>query len=268
MRKLQYAAISLASILSLTFLGSCSKDTEYVDRIITETDTLYVEKIITDTVSAPTDTTLSIGEGIDPTPRKKVPLTIISYGVGGGNLDTYLNTCYLNGLEYFASWSNQTVTLGEDINFVGQYKFSSPDSLINNSYLPDSIANKLGGNTYRFVFDTRGILEYRNWYDKTATGKFSSIYKYADVVSNDASYAMNSTDNLIEFLNYAASVAPADKYILVLEDHGGGYGFDNNKTRAVLYDDNRDYSALTTPQIRKGIMASDIKQVEAIIFNA
>jgi len=271
MRKLQYAAISLASILSLTFLGSCSKDTEYIDRIITETDTLYIQKI--DTVSPPTDTALCVGQGVIEPTGGKVPLTIMVYSTGGRNLDYSTNMCFLTGLRYFANDGSKSVVLGEDVNVVVQHKFSSAKNLYTShqyngkDYITKETAKALGGNTYRSVFNTKGIEEYKSWIEKNSTTAiYNAIYKYSDLVG-DSTYAINSAESLTDFIDYSTTVAPAEKYILVIDDHGSGYHFDNNITRAVLQDDNRGGTTMSMPQIYNGIKDSDIKKVSAIIFN-
>ena len=272
MRRLQYAAMSLASILSLTFLGSCSKDTEYIDRIITETDTLYIEK--TDTVYPATDTTLCIGQGVIEPTGGKVPLTIMIYGTGGGNLDLGINIGFYKAMQHFYSqeyYSDEnSVLLGKNVNIVGQFKLSAPGNLMFFSYLSSldmstETAEALGGNAYRVIFNTNGYAEYDN-YGSTANGFYSTIYKYSDIVG-DSSYEMNSAEHLKEFINYTVEKAPAERYILVLENHGSGYYFDNNITRAVLYDDNLDGTTMSMPQIYNGIVESSIGHVDAIIFN-
>ena len=269
MKKLKYVAISLASILSFTLLDSCSTDTEYVDRIITETDTVWIEK------PTKTDTVLSVGQGVIKPSGEKVPLTIMIYGVGGGNLDISQNYSLLQGLKYFAEDGNTRVTLGKDINIVGQYKFSSDSGLVATTGISQEKVEPLGGHTFRYIFNTQGYTEYKEWCDDDAVtfnGMFSAIYKYSDCLNADGTFVMDSEGALADFINYATEVAPADRYILLLDDHGGGYEFNNNQTRAVLIDDNlTDWDGsnmnMSTTQIYEGIVNSNIGKMDAIIFN-
>lgn len=83
---------------------------------------------------------------------------------------------------------------------------------------------------------------------------------------HDANYRLDNPAHLTEFINEAKANMPADKYILILWNHGQEFGLSDKAvqdsypegTRAVLFDDNTGTS-MSTFEIEKGIKDAGAK---------
>ena len=153
----------------------------------------------------------------DPQPTAKADYTILMYGMGGGELEgggeLDPGIVCMNIKQLFEGKKNA----GDNINVVVNYKFSpvlnddfyATHNLeggmeIDNEKLPLS---EFEGKTYRFAIED----------DKTMFNTFVDENLYGKQ-KND----MANPDSLTNFINWAAKNYPAEKYVLVLTDHGGG----------------------------------------------
>ncbi len=83
-----------------------------------------------------------------------------------------------------------------------------------------------------------------SWKNSVVSNSHNQIYKVENgklvsLVSNDGTGAMTDPDTLSSFIQYASSNYPADRYMMILWDHGGGsvsgYGYDeNNKSTGAM----------------------------------
>ena len=164
-------------------------------------------------------------------PTDKSTYTIMFYGCGGGNLDLAMVTNIREALLAGAS---------DRVKFTGQVKFS----------------NKLQeyeetAGTQRFIVGATP----ENWY--TPVEVFDKNLKLYD------------PQNLTDFINWSKEQCPADEYILLLWNHGGGWiPYDDAPTnRAVVYDDVLNKAGLTLDDLVKGIKDSGTK-MKMIYYDA
>ena len=161
---------------------------------------------------------------------KQAEYTVMLYGCGGGNLDRSL---YLNLQEAFNIGSSAKVGM------TVQVKYSNP-------YQEDE---DLKG-TRRFVVGKGGP---------------------KDEVVMDVSLPLYKPESLAEFIKWSKAKCPARKYILILWNHGNGWHPYGDGTlydsRAVIFDDNLDYKAMSVNQLVEGIEKSNTK-FEIIYYDA
>ena len=171
----------------------------------------------------------------EPQPTAKADYTILMYGMGGGDIEgggeLDPGIVCMNIKQLFEGKKNA----GDNINVVVNYKFSpvlddekfsianlEGEMEIDDEKLPLA---EFAGKSYRFAIED----------DKTMFNTFVDENLYGKQ-END----MANPDSLTNFINWAAKNYPAEKYVLVLTDHGGGYTVDEdlpfNNTRGLLYD--------------------------------
>lgn len=166
---------------------------------------------------------------VDPTPTpepepetENANYTVMLYGCGGGNLDEEMVT---NLEEALLVGSNDRVRMTGQIKFSAQYQ-SDPD---------------LKG-TIRFLLN-----------DANSDDEYDYIEVYED------EFALYDPDNLADFITWSKEMYPADNYILVLWNHGGGWmpNTDMPKTRAVIFDDNMNGQAMSIDELVEGVEKSN-----------
>jgi hypothetical protein len=159
--------------------------------------------------------------------------TIMMYGCGGGNLDSAM---VLNIQEALLAGASDRV------NFVGQIKFSQV-------YQSEEV---LAG-TQRFIVGEAG----EQWYEP--------------VEVLDTNLALYDPQNLTEFINWAKEQRPADKYILLLWNHGSAWrpndDYYEQESRAIVHDDIHNSVGLSLDNLVKGVKDSDTK-FQMIYFDA
>ena len=117
------------------------------------------------------------------------------------------------------------------------------------------------GKSVNIVLQTGGCSDFRNNYmTDGVTQRFSIINGNINELDNLGDVSMVEQDTLEDFIRFAKNEFPAENYILVLWDHGGGvplgFGFDE------LHD-----GILTEIEMAEAIGNCDI-EFESIIFNA
>ena len=90
------------------------------------------------------------------------------------------------------------------------------------------------------------------WDDSDLTGeavnRFTISYDTFNDLQTLAWQNMGDGQTLYDFIDWAAGAYPADRYILVLWDHGGGYN-------GVCFDETADYDSLTIHEVNNALYA-------------
>lgn len=183
------------------------------------------------------------------TNSNQADVTIMYYAHGGGNLDPFLigNIHHMYQAEA-ESYKNVKVAV--------EYKFSTTENL---SDVPNEAGiTPEGSRTFRLVVD----------HTKTLKEQLPDAYlpgKNADITH---------PDSLTNFINWAAKQCPAKKYVLILNDHGGGYMPDDElfkntaaSTRGIIYDDGNKGAHFSAPSLVHAIKAANIRP-DVIYFDA
>lgn len=195
-------------------------------------------------------------------------VTILYYAHGGGNLDVN----YIGNLRalYGAEASSY-----ENVKIAVEYKFSKEDNLptmASEAEISDmdelvrtggksadaEISNKnylrwmspKGSSTLRFVLDPSKTLK----------------EQAADSYLSNANLDITKPESLTEFINWAAKACPAKRYVLILNDHGGGYTpdaeiYSNNdvKGKGVIFDDAYKGKHFSAPSLAYALKSADIR---------
>ncbi|MBQ2096644.1 MAG: hypothetical protein II480_00595 [Bacteroidales bacterium] len=193
-------------------------------------------------------------------PLEKSEYTIIYYGHGGGDLDASI----LNNInDLFLADKNSY----NKVHAAVQYKFSSKEGLTTESedeeedFEDDFDAEKYGHATLRFVVDPSADFE-------------EMLDDISPIALADKDLDIAATESLTNFIKWAVQYAPANKYILVLSDHGGGYSpedelpMDNpTLSKGLVYDDGANFDHITAEKIVKAVNAAGIRP-EVIYLDA
>ena len=205
-------------------------------------------------------------------PEELADYTVIYYGHGGGNLDVLL-------MQNIMDFSFAEEEAYKNVNICVQYKFSSLKSM---EALYEELAEQVDPNDLEMVNELEGYKTYYPLASKTmrfvvnrAEGNIDDEEIDDDddetpaTLNMDAFYGKDNADianpdSLTNFINWAASVKPAKKYILILSDHGGGYCPDDDmpqaagRTRGVIYDDGHD-THFTVKSLAQAISAAKVR---------
>ena len=202
--------------------------------------------------------------------------TILFYGHGGANLDVNI----LDNINQFFYADPKNL---KKVNVAVQYKFSTAESFLKTigedgiSLLSEEfgrsgedIAQQISLQTMRFGI--KGNTGYEC--DEEEYDDFYPLW--TEVIPDDDNYLDNENidfgdpNNLVEFIKWGVENYPAEKYILLLSDHGGGYAPHDDVpvkslTKGLIYDDGyHDNSVigkshLTITEVTDAISASGIK---------
>lgn len=182
-------------------------------------------------------------------PEDNKTYTIMMYGCGGKNLDERMMQ---NLDEAFFNGATDRVNFTAQVNFSQEYQV-----------MPEF------KNTQRYIVP------------KTPDTEPNPVFVYDELLR------LYEPENLTDFINWSKEQCPADEYILILWNHGGGWspehddpdgyeeslknqGVEDNEetnTRAICYDDNFNNEALTLADLVQGINDSGIK-FKMIYFDA
>ena len=164
-----------------------------------------------------------------------ISTTIMILDCGGGNLDQN---------DLYSILAMQKSGASDKVNVIAQFKLSA-------QYQKDG-ENSTGYDAYQGVIrwdladqGKEVSLPENTGYDFQMNWKpiqYLTQLKNVETVSKDAKYKLCTEENLIEFINYCKKKHPADHYILIPSDHGGGWspGEDGHAllSKGVIYDDN------------------------------
>ena len=205
-------------------------------------------------------------------PDELADYTILYYGHGGGNLEVLL-------MQNIMDFSFADEEAYKNVNICAQYKFSSLKSM---EALYEELAEEVDPNDPEMVKELEGFKTYYPFASKTMRfvvnraegdiegGEIDDDDETPTAANMNAFYGEDNADianpdSLTNFINWAASVKPAKKYILVLSDHGGGYRPDDDmpqaaaaRTRGVVYDDAHD-THFTVKSLAQAISAAKVR---------
>lgn len=203
--------------------------------------------------------------GRDESKGKK--LTILYYGNAGGDLDD----CLLGNIRdmYLAGDKGVYDQLNICVQYKNSAKFAKMKGKTEQYYLDEIETAVPGfkfekGNTYRFLLDpakgySKGNPQMQLTDDNIYGGKGNMV-------------DMGDENTLLDFLNWAKENCPAENYMLIMNDHGGGYMPDDDLpkkaaagTRGIIYDEGFNQN-LTLPGIAKALKQAGIK-FQAIYFD-
>ena len=160
---------------------------------------------------------------------KTAKYTIMFYGCGGGNVDMQLTNAIPFIRERLSVEANQ-------VRFVVMYSMSKPGT----EFRKDNQSPLYGewGETYRYELTP---------YTTMGNYRENGYYKPASEVK------LYEVETIKEFINWAKKTAPAENYIMMPTNHGGGFDLDEEQmpeneaqTRAIGYDDNQDGRGIPT----------------------
>lgn len=195
----------------------------------------------------------------DETPGHEDPAlaecTVILYGVGGRNLDADI---YDNLRQLYRGLREHS-----DIEAVVFFKTSTNPDADMMEKLNEQGFDFHRSTAYRFVVD-RNLAE-------TTQLQFTPDNIYG---GEGANINITMADTLEHYIRYAAAIRPARHYVLVFNDHGGGYAPQDDrpetllpKTRGLLYDDGYNRQCISARCIRTAIERSGVP-LDAIYLDA
>jgi len=190
--------------------------------------------------------------------------TVMVYGLGGKNLD--YDICKV----LFAPMMKQG--RNGDLQVTFMYK---PSAI----YQPGGELeqyNDLKG-AQRWVMPSEGIFKniWNENIEDTKDQQEYTIYAYnrfaifAEQVG-DKAFNMSDPQNLASFINWSMEKCPANKYILLMIDHGGGWdlyedGISHAQTKAQLYDDNISKNSMSLIDFINGVKASQVGKLDGVM---
>jgi len=167
--------------------------------------------------------------------------TIMLYGCGGGDLDSY----------FFENFKQCVIHGSTDkIKMTFLFKFSKA--------LKDSVDVGTMKGTARFVLG-----------EKQDTAGFNCFAYPATTIADDT-YPLYKSESLTDFIKWNVENYPARNYILLLWNHGRGWSAKTDtllQTKSVISDDNVEEKSLSLEQLVEGVRNSGI-QLKAIISDA
>ncbi|MBR4920128.1 MAG: hypothetical protein IKZ62_02275 [Prevotella sp.] len=138
-----------------------------------------------------------------PAPEQLAEYTIMYYGNGGADADQFL-------LPMISNLYKASPEAYEKVNVVAQYKFSTAENLKNQNIIFDTnTCETFGSKNVRWVVDPTKTFQEQVF-------SRNSIYG-----ADNADFTC--PDSLTNFIDWAAKVYPAKKYMLIVNDHGHGY---------------------------------------------
>lgn len=211
-------------------------------------------------------------------PEELTDYTIIYYGHGGGNLDPML-------LENMAQFFQADENSYKNVNICAQYKYSSAENInqlisqlesILDPNMPEieeimtSMKEMLlyANKTCRFTADD--IMNMLSNSEDPDTEFDNPLKIFGRYIFGPDNADISCPDSLTNFINWAATVRPAKKYILVLSDHGSGYLPHEEMpetTRGVIYDDGHENKSFTAKTLTQAIRNANVRP-SVIYFDA
>ena len=192
--------------------------------------------------------------------------TIICYGHGGGNLDFWL-------LQNIAQFYQSDTESRKNVNICVQYKFSTLKGM-QEGY--KDYQEEMDPNDPAQVEELEGIKNLYPYAEKTCrfvVGQEAAPSDMMDAVTGNFIGPDNADitcpDSLANFINWAAKVCPARKYVLILADHGDGYlPYEElpvadiaaaPQNRVVIKDDGHNKKAFTAKTLTQAISQASVR---------
>ena len=205
----------------------------------------------------------------------KPEYTVMFYTVGGGDLDYSIEDDLMRAMD--ALYPNDV-----SVRFFVQMKYSNEEAYWKKFREKHTEAElpgyKLQGGKFSTVFRYE-LLPSMLSADKKNMLQLPESAQYGDQGDQAAFY---NPDSITSFINYCKAANPnADKYILILSDHGGGYSplndFDksvenagsqnNGPRRAICFDPAKNGNSITMLELKEGIQKSNVKKFDLIFFD-
>ena len=204
----------------------------------------------------------------------KPEYTIMFYTVGGGDLDYSIEDDLMRAMD--ALYPNDV-----SVRFFVQMKYSNEETYWKKrkEKNPDADMNKykLQGGEFSTVYRYE-LLPSMLSADKKQMLKLPESAKYGAQGDQAAFY---EPDSIASFINYCKASNPdADKYILILSDHGGGYfpmndfdksaestGIQNGPRRSVCFDPELQGRNITPLELKEGIQKSSVKKLDLLFYD-
>lgn len=143
---------------------------------------------------------------------------------------------------------------------VVQYKFSTAENMKAQGGFDDNACQEFGGKTSRWIVDPSKSFQ-------------EQVYSRSNIYGADNA-DHTCADSLTNFINWAAKVCPAKKYMLIVHDHGGGYTPNDDlpesvgaNTRGLVYDDGRNNKHFTVKSFTRAIRQADV-HIETLFMDA
>lgn len=169
--------------------------------------------------------------------------TIMFYGSGGGNVDGMLEF----GIEEYLKAMNVG---NKDVRFAVQWNMSKTGEAYSD-YEKKQLVGEWG-KCYRYELTDKT--------DLTKEGYKKYIYKNASEVP------MYKQSTLVEYINWVKKNVPAENYIFVPTDHGGGFDLDHETlTKAIIYDDNHNLKGLSCKTVKAAFQETNT-HLKAIVW--
>ena len=149
-------------------------------------------------------------------PQQKAKYTIMFYGCGGGDLDGW----FWNGIDGVVKALNVP---NNQVRFAVMFNTSKDASGYGKDVNTDFISD--WATCYRFEVTPKT--------DFTKAG-FRYKYKY----KNASEVPLYKTATIVKYINWVKENCPAENYILMPMNHGGGLDLSEETTRAIGYDTN------------------------------
>ena len=202
----------------------------------------------------------------------KPEYTIMFYTVGGGDLDYSIEDDLMRAMD--ALFPNDV-----SVRFFVQMKYSNEQTYWKKrkekNPTGDMSKYNLQGGEFSTVYRYE-LLPSMLSADKKML-KLPESAKYGDQGDKAAFY---NPDSIASFINYCKAANPdADKYILILSDHGGGYsplndfdksvenaGGKNGPRRSVCFDPELK-SCITPLELKEGIQKSNVKKLDLLFYD-
>ena len=180
-----------------------------------------------------------------PEPEQLAEYTILYYANGGANADKHL-------LPIMSDFYKADPDAYKTVNVVVQYKFSTAENMKAQDVYDNNTCQMFGSKTSRWVVDPSKSFQ-------------EQVYSRSNIYGADnADYS--SPDSLTNFINWAAKAYPAKKYMLIVNDHGGGYRPDDDlpettpaTTRGLMYDDGYNNNHFTVKSFHRAVAAANVR---------
>ena len=170
-------------------------------------------------------------------PQEKAKYTIMFYGCGGGDVDVMLEGA-------FNSILNAVIESKGQVRFMVMYSMSKDDTKykkINPNFDPNVFWGELG-MTYRYEMCDE---TFKDFTEKNGQQLYRERLKYKPA----SEVKLYEKATLMEYIEWCKKTAPAENYILIPCNHGGGFDLDTEVTRGIMYDDTHKGMGLSVKSI-------------------
>ena len=183
--------------------------------------------------------------GGTPDVNQKAKYTIMFYGCGGGNIDIMLEGA-------LQSLLNEVDKSNGQVRFMVMYSMSK-----NGDKYKNDVAD---GNTDVF-FGEYGMTYRYEICNKTFSGftqeNTKQLYRERLKYKPASEVNLYEKATLKEYIEWCKKTAPAENYILLPSNHGGGFDLDMEVTRGIMYDDNHNGVAASIKTIAAALKETD-----------